>query len=127
MLRHAVRLNSLSELAITKLDVLDTLDTVKVCVAYDVDGKRFEHLPYHQSDLHAADAGLRGAAGLARRPQPRPPRRTTCRRRPTATSTSSKHRSACRSVSSGPAPVATSSCIGGTDRRAGLRDRQRRP
>ncbi len=54
MLRHAVRLNSLSELAITKLDVLDRLDTVKVCVAYDVGGRRFEHLPYHQSDLHAA-------------------------------------------------------------------------
>jgi len=54
MLRHAVRLNSLSEVAVTKLDVLDTLDTVKVCVAYDVRGQRFEHLPYHQSDLHAA-------------------------------------------------------------------------
>ena len=40
MLRHAVRLNSLSEVAITKLDVLDTLDTVKVCVAYEVDGER---------------------------------------------------------------------------------------
>jgi adenylosuccinate synthase len=54
MLRHAVRLNSLSELAITKLDILDTLDTLKVCVAYDVDGVRHDHLPYHQSDLHSA-------------------------------------------------------------------------
>ena len=54
MLRHAVRLNSLSELAITKLDVLDTLDTGKVCVAYDVDGERVTHLPYHQSVLHKA-------------------------------------------------------------------------
>ena len=54
MLRQAVRLNSLSELAITKLDILDALDTVKVCVAYDVDGERHTHLPYHQSDLHAA-------------------------------------------------------------------------
>ncbi|MFM7070069.1 MAG: adenylosuccinate synthase, partial [Actinomycetes bacterium] len=54
MMRQAVRLNSLSELAITKLDILDTLDTLKVCVAYDVDGVRHEHLPYHQSDLHAA-------------------------------------------------------------------------
>jgi adenylosuccinate synthase len=52
MLRHAVRLNSLSELAITKLDVLDTLDTLKVCVAYDHRGERLEHLPYHQSVLH---------------------------------------------------------------------------
>ena len=40
MLRHAVRLNSLSELAITKLDVLDAFDEVKVCVAYEVDGRR---------------------------------------------------------------------------------------
>jgi adenylosuccinate synthase len=54
MLRHAVRLNSLSELALTKLDVLDDLDTVKVCVAYDVDGERVTHLPYHQSVLHKA-------------------------------------------------------------------------
>jgi adenylosuccinate synthase len=52
MMRHAVRLNSLSEVALTKLDVLDTLDTVKVCVAYELDGERFEHLPYHQSVLH---------------------------------------------------------------------------
>jgi adenylosuccinate synthase len=54
MLRHAVRLNSLSELAITKLDVLDSLESLKVCVAYDVDGGRLEHLPYHQSALHKA-------------------------------------------------------------------------
>lgn len=54
MLRHAVRLNSLSEIALTKLDVLDSLDTVKVCVAYDVEGTRVEHLPYHQSALHKA-------------------------------------------------------------------------
>ena len=54
MLRHAVRLNSLSEVALTKLDVLDTLDTVKVCVAYEVDGVRHEHLPYHQSEVFRA-------------------------------------------------------------------------
>ncbi|HTZ08913.1 MAG TPA: adenylosuccinate synthase [Acidimicrobiales bacterium] len=52
MLRQAVRLNSLSEVALTKLDVLDAFDTVKVCVAYEADGTRFDHLPYHQSVLH---------------------------------------------------------------------------
>ena len=52
MLRQAVRLNSLSEVAITKLDVLDVFDSVKVCVAYDLDGERFHHMPYHQSVLH---------------------------------------------------------------------------
>src|SRR5690606_33416679 len=49
-----VRLNSLSELALTKLDVLDTLETVKVCVAYEAEGTRYQHLPYHQSVLHHA-------------------------------------------------------------------------
>jgi adenylosuccinate synthase len=52
MLRQAVRLNSLSELAITKLDVLDAFDTLKVCVAYEADGKKHLHPPYHQSVLH---------------------------------------------------------------------------
>jgi adenylosuccinate synthase len=52
MLRHAVRLNSLSELAIMKLDVLDELDVVKVGVAYEHDGVKLTTLPYHQSVLH---------------------------------------------------------------------------
>ena len=76
MLRHAVRLNSLSELAITKLDVLDTLDTVKVCVAYERRRRAATtHLPYHQSVLHKVDAGLRGAARLEDRPHRAPPSR----------------------------------------------------
>ena len=52
MLRHAVELNSLSEVALTKLDVLDPLETVKVCVAYELDGRRIEHWPDNQSVLH---------------------------------------------------------------------------
>jgi adenylosuccinate synthase len=52
MLRQAVRVNSLSEVALTKLDVLDSLDRVKVCVAYELDGERFRYMPYHQSVLH---------------------------------------------------------------------------
>jgi adenylosuccinate synthase len=54
MARQAVRLNSLSEIALTKLDVLDAFDTISVCVAYEHDGIRYEHLPYHQSVLHQA-------------------------------------------------------------------------
>ncbi|HEV2309188.1 MAG TPA: adenylosuccinate synthase [Acidimicrobiia bacterium] len=53
MLRHAVALNSCTELAVTKLDVLSGFDELKVCVAYEgEDGSRFEHVPYHQSVLH---------------------------------------------------------------------------
>jgi len=52
MLRQAVRVNSLSEVALTKLDVLDTFDTVRVCVAYEAEGERFDYPPYHQTTLH---------------------------------------------------------------------------
>ncbi|MGI0491474.1 adenylosuccinate synthase [Alkalinema pantanalense CENA528] len=43
--RYAVRINGLDCLAITKLDVLDTLDEIKVCVAYEIDGQRCDHFP----------------------------------------------------------------------------------
>jgi adenylosuccinate synthase len=52
MARQAARLNSLTEIALTKLDVLDTLDEIKVCVAYEAGGVRYTHPPYHQSVLH---------------------------------------------------------------------------
>ncbi|WP_414565471.1 MULTISPECIES: adenylosuccinate synthase [unclassified Anabaena] len=43
--RYAVRINGMDCMAITKLDVLDTLEEIKVCVAYEIDGDRCEHFP----------------------------------------------------------------------------------
>ena len=54
MMRQAVRLNSITEVALTKLDVLDGLERLKVCVAYELDGERYEYMPYHQSVIHKA-------------------------------------------------------------------------
>jgi adenylosuccinate synthase len=51
--RQASRLNSLTEIALTKLDVLDTLPTIKVCVAYQDGARRYDYPPYHQSTFHA--------------------------------------------------------------------------
>ena len=45
MLRHAVRLNSLSEIALTKLDVLDGFASIKVCTAYELDGSAVHGFP----------------------------------------------------------------------------------
>lgn len=45
ILENAVRLNSLSGLAITKLDVLGGLDELKICTAYDCEGQRLDHFP----------------------------------------------------------------------------------
>ncbi len=52
MVRQAVRLNSLTELALTKLDVLGGLARLKVCVAYELAGGRLEYMPGYQCALH---------------------------------------------------------------------------
>jgi adenylosuccinate synthase len=43
--RYAVRINGMDCMAITKLDVLDELEEIQVCVAYEIDGERSEHFP----------------------------------------------------------------------------------
>lgn len=45
ILRFAVRVNGLTSLALNKLDTLSGIDTLKVCVAYEKDGKRVDHFP----------------------------------------------------------------------------------
>ena len=45
MLRHATRVNSLTEIALTKLDVLDTFDEVKVCTGYSMNGTVMRNYP----------------------------------------------------------------------------------
>jgi len=45
ILRYAVRINGLTDLAITKLDVLDSFETIKICVAYRYDGQLLEEFP----------------------------------------------------------------------------------
>ncbi|MBX9244793.1 adenylosuccinate synthase [Actinotalea ferrariae] len=52
--RYAGRVNGLTDLVLTKLDVLTGLEKVPVCVAYDVDGVRHDEMPVDQSDFHHA-------------------------------------------------------------------------
>lgn len=49
--RYAVRINGLDCLAITKLDVLDELEEIKVCVAYEVDGERCHDFPSNSQNF----------------------------------------------------------------------------
>jgi adenylosuccinate synthase len=52
-LRYAARINSLTALAVTKLDVLSGLDPIRVCTSYrGPEGAEFDHFPYHQTVLH---------------------------------------------------------------------------
>ncbi|MFE7593726.1 adenylosuccinate synthase [Kitasatospora sp. NPDC057512] len=52
--RYATRVNGLTDFFLTKLDVLTGWEQIPVCVAYEIDGKRVEELPYNQSDFHHA-------------------------------------------------------------------------
>jgi adenylosuccinate synthase len=45
VVKYATRVNGLSDLAVTKLDVLDTLDRLGICVGYEVDGEVHEEFP----------------------------------------------------------------------------------
>jgi adenylosuccinate synthase len=52
--RYAARVNGITDFFLTKLDVLSGLETVPVCVAYEIDGRRAEEMPMTQTDLHHA-------------------------------------------------------------------------
>ncbi|MFR9676352.1 adenylosuccinate synthase [Streptomyces sp. TR06-5] len=53
--RYATRVNGLTDFFLTKLDVLTGWERIPVCVAYEIDGKRVEELPYSQTDFHHAE------------------------------------------------------------------------
>ncbi len=52
--RYASRVNGITDYFLTKLDVLSSLDTVPICVAYDVDGERVDEMPLTQTGFHHA-------------------------------------------------------------------------
>lgn len=51
VIRHAVRVNGFTSVAITKLDVLDILDEIKICVGYEYQGRLYEEMPSELSVL----------------------------------------------------------------------------
>ena len=52
--RYATRVNGLTDIFLTKLDVLTGIKEIPVCVAYEVDGQRVEEIPVSQTDFHHA-------------------------------------------------------------------------
>ncbi len=63
-LRYAARLNTMTSLVVTKLDVLSGLDRIQVCTGYrGADGAEFEDFPYHQTVLHHTTSKLTELGG----------------------------------------------------------------
>jgi adenylosuccinate synthase len=88
-LRYAVRVSGITHLAITKLDVLTGLETIKVCTRYKAGRKVLDEFPLRQTDFHHARPVLEELPGwtedsaTARRGR-------TCRRRPATTCSTSR-------------------------------------
>jgi adenylosuccinate synthase len=50
LVRQAVAVSGVTGVALTKLDVLDGFETVKICTGYEIEGERFDYLPSHSAD-----------------------------------------------------------------------------
>jgi adenylosuccinate synthase len=50
LVRQAVAVSGVTGIALTKLDVLDGFETVKICTGYTIDGEKFDYLPPHAAD-----------------------------------------------------------------------------
>jgi adenylosuccinate synthase len=62
-LRYACRVNSITELALTHLDIYDTLDTIEACTAYNIDGTITEDFPASIEKLEKAKPVLQSFTG----------------------------------------------------------------
>ena len=121
-LRYAVRLNGITSIALTKLDVLSAFDELPVCVRYELrDGTTTDEFPAHQSDFHAARPVYETLEGGATRSAA-----TSSRRRRDATSSSSSTSSTSRSRGSAPAPSARASSPASRARHGARRGRRLR-
>ena len=79
LLRYAIRINGISELTVTKMDILSGLETIKLCTAYRRDGKTLSELPFGPADLSPFEpvyeefAGWKQDLGAVRRWSELPP------------------------------------------------------
>ncbi len=96
VVRYAARVNGLTALAVTKLDVLDSFDEIPVCTAYRLDGEECERDAGAGRSARPRAAPVRGAAGLAPADRRRAGASPTCRRPPAPTSTASRRCPGCR-------------------------------
>jgi adenylosuccinate synthase len=85
VVRYATRVNGLTGLAITKLDVLDTLEQVALCVGYEVGGELLTEFPGDLEALERATPRYEWFPGWRRTPAARA-RSPTCRARRAPTS-----------------------------------------
>lgn len=63
VVKHACTMNGLTDIVLTKIDVLTGIDTLKVCVGYDVDGTIYDYVPSDQAVVAKAKPVYKEFAG----------------------------------------------------------------
>jgi adenylosuccinate synthase len=61
--RHSMIVNGFHSVALTRIDILDDLDELQVCVAYELDGQRVDHVPSQIEDLARCTPVYEGMSG----------------------------------------------------------------
>jgi len=61
--RHSMIVNGFHSIALTRIDILDELDELQVCVAYELDGERIDHIPSQVEDLARCQPVYEGMSG----------------------------------------------------------------
>ena len=84
-LRYAVAVNSVSSIMLNKLDILSGVDPLRICVAYEIDGRRVETWPSQRRRPRARHADLRGRSPAGTSRSTTSARWPTCPRTPAAT------------------------------------------
>ena len=99
-----MRVNGITDLVVTKLDVMSGMEKVPICVAYDVDGVRYDDIPMTQTAFHHAKPIYEELDGWWEDISKVPRRSRSCRSTPSATSSASRNSAAPGSASSASAP-----------------------
>ena len=55
VVKHSIRINGMGSMTMTKLDVLNELDKIKICVGYQLNGKRIDHVPFNLHELERCE------------------------------------------------------------------------
>ena len=55
VVKHSIRINGMGSMTMTKLDVLNELDKIKICVGYRLNGKRIDHVPFNLHELERCE------------------------------------------------------------------------
>ncbi len=58
--RHASRLNGCDQLSLMKIDVLDGFETIKICIAYEVNGQRIDYIPSNMDNITPVYEDIKG-------------------------------------------------------------------